>query len=290
MMGGLAFAAMLALSTPQPLSIYSHNIRVDRGGEGWARRSAPILQALSGQRYDIVVVQEATEAQVPALYTALPGYHAVIGERSDGHRGQGFYEYNPIFYRADRFIMVQASSFWVAEDPSEPGATLQGTKRHGRVITWARLRERASGREVLVASIHIHGERVEDALKLITDQLGPQMHGAAVILAGDFNARPSEPGLAWLSAQGFTDARSAARDVAGPEETVIRDGQFTYDTGALFTVEASDRQRLDYVFACGLGPPRVYETLELPLDEGRARASDHYAVTVDYPEFWRACR
>lgn len=286
----IAAAVLIAIPPLEGLSLYSHNVRVDRQGEGWERRSGPILNAI-GEGYDLVLFQEMTEAQIPAVYSALPGYHAVIGERSDGHRGQGFYEYNPVFYRADRFTLVAASSFWVGQDPSEPGATLPGTKRHGRVVTWTRLRPMAGGPDLLVVNLHTHGEEVEAAMHLIVGQLAPQMIGAAVIFAGDYNAGPDHPALVWLGQQGFSDARTNARQVSGPDRTVIHDGQFTYDTGRVFTVETSDRTLIDHVFACGLAQPDAFAVDELPLgaEEPNARASDHYAVSVRYPSSWRAC-
>lgn len=290
-----AFAALAAAVTPEPpaaspaLTVYSHNLRVDRLGEGWARRNGPIVQAL-GDRYSLALFQEVTEAQAPALYKALPGYNAVFGERSDGHRGQGFYEYNPIFYRADQFRLVRASSFWVSEDPTAPGATLAGTKRHGRVVTWIRLQDWTTHRELLVVNLHIHGERARDAVELVTRHLEGETVGAALLLAGDFNVRPDHPAVAWLEGQGLHDARASARRITGPEETVIRAGQFTYDSTGVFSVQADDRQRLDYVFGCGLARPDSYAVLPLPLPEPNAYASDHYAVTVSYPAPMVACR
>lgn len=290
MIGLLAAAVLGAAAPSEGLNLFSLNVRVDRKGEGWARRNGPILKAIGEGAYDVVLFQEMTEAQIPAIYKALPGYHAIIGERSDGHRGQGFYEYNPIFYRADRFALVDSGSFWIAQDPSDPGATLPGTKRHGRVTTWVRLHPKAGGADLLVADLHTHGEQVEAAMRLILGRLAPERRGAALIMAGDYNAGPDHPALAWLRGQGLADARTQALTVSGPTRTVIHDGQFTYDSGAVFKVDGPEPQLLDHVFTCGLGLPAAYAVDELPLDQLGARSSDHYAVTVRFSSASRACR
>lgn len=272
------------------LSLFSHNIRVDVPGQGWARRKAPIMATIIDGRFDLLLIQEAVESQIPSFYKALPGYHAVIGERSDGHRAQGFYEYNPIFYRADRFELVGKSSFWVADDPTSPGGTLADTKRHGRVITWVRLRERATGQQLVVINVHIHPQRVEDALKLILGEVAAK--GAAVVMAGDFNAQPDNPGLAWLTdpaGAGFRDARVGAARVEGPEVTVLSKGEFTYDSGDKVVDGAGLGARLDYVFTCGLPAADRFAVLGLPLPEPGGFSSDHFAVAADFTGRWTAC-
>lgn len=287
----LAVTGSGAAAAAAPLSVYSHNIRVDVGGAGWSRRQAPIVAALAEGGFDLVLIQEATERQIPTFYKALPGYHAVIGERSDGHRGQGFYEYNPIFYSAARFELIAKSSFWVADDPSAPGATLADTKRHGRVATWARLRERATGQTLVAINIHIHPQRVHDALKLILGEV--ETKGAAVVLAGDFNATPDDPGLVWLSGRngpGFRDARLDAMQVEGPEATVLAAGQFTYDGGDKVVPGAGQGGRLDYIFTCGLPRADRFAVSRLPLADPGAFASDHFAVSARFAGRWTTCR
>lgn len=290
-LSGAPAAAASAPGGAAGLSLFSHNIRIDVPGQGWARRNAPILATIADGRFDLVLIQEAVESQIPSFYKALPGYHAVIGERSDGHRGQGFYEYNPIFYRADRFDLVGKSSFWVADDPTASGATLAATKPHGRVITWVRLHERATGRQLVAINVHIHPQRVEDALKLILREVGFQ--GATVVMAGDFNAKPDNPGLAWLTGPagpGFRDARVGAGRVEGPEVTVLSQGEHSWDSGDRIVEGAGQGARLDYVFTCGLPSADRFAVLKLPLAEAGGFASDHYAVTAGFTGRWAPCR
>ena len=117
---------------------------------GWPIRKKAIEIALAGTKPDILCVQEALEEQVMFLAAILPGHRRVGVGRDDG-RSAG--EHCSIFFDRTRFEELGGGTFWL-EEPADlpPAAELRmGPKR---ICTWARLRDRRTGRAFRVYNTH----------------------------------------------------------------------------------------------------------------------------------------
>ena len=271
-------ARPLETQSTEPMSVLSWNVRVDFDGASWARRKAAVKAVLVGRHYDLVLLQEASEFMVGEYAEILPGHVFVVGERSDGHRGdQGWYEYLPIFHNPLRLERISDGSFWIDEDVENPGGTLENTKAHGRVLSWAIFRERTTGLEFLAANVHIHGLRSALETSIMQRELKSVADGRPVLLAGDFNFTPDSDGFEKLTTDfGYTDAGAAtgneAMTVLNPEQCVLRDPEpCRY---------GKNPRRIDFIFVSdGL------EVERLSLHEGHvsgpAHASDHFALEAN---------
>ena len=213
----------------------------------------------------------------------LPDFHYVVGERSDGHRGdQDWYEFVPIFYRPDRFALERAGSFWVGEDPDRPGDTLNDSKWHGRVFTWALLREHDSDARFAIGNVHIHGQQAERAVALIDERLRTMFDDAAIVLAGDFNVTPESAAYDRLTGPGglgYVDAMHMAAERSGPEVTVIAAGE-AVPSGADAMKTGGDARRIDYVFVKGPLAVARYAVKKDAIRPG-VFPSDHFPVAVE---------
>lgn len=69
-----------------------------------------------------------------ALTAALPEYDYVGVGRDDGERGG---EFSPVFFRKDRFSVLNSGTFWLSETPTCP--LRAGTPACRRVCTYAQL-------------------------------------------------------------------------------------------------------------------------------------------------------
>lgn len=146
-----------AKSDPRAVRVLTWNILHgrDRGAPwtrwGWAARKKALEAALAATQPEIFCVQEALCDQVDSIAAFLPDHNHVGVGRDDG-RSAG--EYCAIFFDSRRFVEIEAGTFWLAEPTDEPpsGLTL-GPKR---ICTWARLRERASGRHFRVYNTHLY--------------------------------------------------------------------------------------------------------------------------------------
>lgn len=265
----------------------TYNILADHIGNGWGVRRTAVAQFLANPDFDIIALQEVTEAQMADLALALPHHAYIVGERSDGHRGdQGWYEFNPILFARDRYELIDHSSFWVSETPGIAGSILPGTKAHARVLTWVRLRERATGRTFMVASVHIHGQlssqgREADEVQIILSGLAQANAGEPLLLLGDFNFLEASPGY-----KALVGGPSALADLAPDTErqvsTVIGPDGITLDGGSPKPRErmAGDPKRIDYIFACGATLAYDFDVPQITIKETKYFASDHHPVTA----------
>lgn len=268
--------------------VVTYNILADHIGNGWPRRRAAVIGYLDNPAFDIIALQEVTERQIADLAQAMPHLGYVVGERSDGHRGdQGWYEFNPILFNKNRFERVDHSSFWVSETPGIAGSILPGTKDHARVLTWARLRDRDSGRMLIVASVHIHGNlaagqgRDAHEATLLLEQLRKTHHGEPILLLGDFNFAEGSPGYSILSddRNGFVDLAPADKRKTS---TVIGPNGVTLDGGRSGPRPrtAGSAKRIDYIFACGATLMGPFTTERVRIPDTKYDASDHNPVSA----------
>ncbi len=157
---------------------------------GWSVRKLALASTLLATKPDILCVQEAVNEQVDWLTSLLVGYSHVGVGRDDGH-AQG--EFCAIFFDRARFDQLDAGTFWL-EEPSDlpPRDTRFGPKR---ICTWARLRERQSGRALRVFNVHLYlteSARLE-AVRIILARIAQGDPTDAVLVTGDFNAPPETP-------------------------------------------------------------------------------------------------
>ncbi len=64
-----------------------------------------------------------------------------MGRRNGEQAG----EFTPIFYRRDRFELLTHDTFWLSEHPEEPGS-MGWDAACPRTVTWAKFRDRLTGR------------------------------------------------------------------------------------------------------------------------------------------------
>lgn len=126
----LVFIALTAMclgscrSSHQPtsLTVASYNIRQANShdsirGNGWGQRCPVIAQLIQYHDFDIVGTQECFIHQLNDLKKELPGYDYIGVGRDDG-KEKG--EYAAIFYRTDKFDVIEKGNFWLSETPDVP--------------------------------------------------------------------------------------------------------------------------------------------------------------------------
>jgi endonuclease/exonuclease/phosphatase family metal-dependent hydrolase len=227
----------------------------------WSRRKHALEAALAQAAPDLLCVQEALAGQVAFLERALPGHARVGVGRDDGLSGG---EFSAIFFRRDRFELLGGDTFWLEEPTDRPGdVPLLGCRR---ICTWARLRDRTTGRTLRVYNTHLYlteGAR-QAAARVILDRIAAGDPRDAVLLTGDFNATPASPTWRLFARGGLADSAAlAGRDPGTP----------TYH---FYGVRV---RCLDAVFVSPAW--RVRRHLILDLKPGGVFPSDHFGVLAD---------
>ena len=103
---------------------------------------AAVAELLRMHAPDIFGIQEALPHQISELAAALPDYAWFgVGREADGG-GEGV----PVYYRKDRFTLLQSATFWLSEIPGSALARL-GCRAESDLQLWPVRREnRASSR------------------------------------------------------------------------------------------------------------------------------------------------
>jgi endonuclease/exonuclease/phosphatase family metal-dependent hydrolase len=275
----LAISLFALLQAPAPagppMTVMSFNIRfgtADDGENRWADRRVFLFDVLRAENADLVGLQEALASQVDEILGAVPGYAAVGVGRDDGRR-RG--EHAAILFRASRFRVDRAGTFWFSDTPDAAASRSWGNAVT-RICTWARLID-ADGRAFWLFNVHLDHESQpsrERSTALLAERIGARMPaGEPVIVTGDFNAGEDNPAVTALTAGPvdrpgrFVDAFRVLHPDASPVGTF---------TG--FVLDRTTGAKIDFVFV----EPRT-EVLSAAIvrtsRDGRY-PSDHFPVTA----------
>ena len=244
----------------------------------WAGRRDGAAAIVARHRPDLLGGQELRAHQVADLAARLREDYAWLGVGRDDGAGGG--EFNPVFYRRERFEPRDGGTFWLSPEPDQPGSRGWGAACP-RVVTWARFAERvgdgAGTDDVWLFNTHLdHASfraRREGARLLVRrvhDLAGP---GARVVLTGDLNGGERSAAVVTLRGGGWRDSfRAAAKQTPGGARQKTWRGFHGSGLGAA---------RLDYVFTLG---EDVHVSHHAVLDDRGADGrivSDHRPVLVD---------
>ena len=184
------------------LRVMSFNIRYGSAGDGenrWPNRREMVFDVIRKQKSDVVGLQEALRFQIDEIRKALPAYGEIGVAREDG-RTDG--EYSAILFRADRFGVAEAGTFWLSDTPEVAGSSHWGNACV-RICTWARLVENKSGKAFYIFNTHLdhrsQPSRERSAVLLIS-RIERRNHKDPFVVTGDFNAGEDNMAVMYLTA------------------------------------------------------------------------------------------
>ncbi|WP_021598021.1 endonuclease/exonuclease/phosphatase family protein [Actinomadura welshii] len=231
----------------------------------WKTRQPLVEHLLDEHDPDLLGVQEGRWRQIRDLARLLPDY-GWIGLGSQGGTRDQFLS---IFYRKQRFEVLDFDHFWLSDTPAVIGSATWGN-RYVRMVTWAKFRDRRTGKVLYQANTHLDNLSAESRVKsarLILDRVRDFQAGAPVILTGDFNAAAgASPVYSILTGpDAFRDTWTAA-ERRGP----------LYGTENHYLPPRRDGERIDWILA--RGPVRTVWSEVDPYRAGAIYASDHHPV------------
>lgn len=205
----------------QSLSLMTYNIRFDNPADGpdaWPERRDFLASQVGFYAPDIWGIQEGQLHQLTYLQQQLPQYSRVGVGRDDG-ADKG--EFSALFYRHDRFLLLELGTFWLSPTPAEVSKGWDAALP--RVCTWALLEDKTNHRRLRVYNTHfdhIGREARAQSATLILDHIRARAaDDGPVVLMGDFNSEPHDEPILRLK-QALHDARSRSLQPAfGPEGT-----------------------------------------------------------------------
>lgn len=177
-----------------PLRAMTFNIRFDNPNDGpnaWPHRKEFVASTIRFHQADIVGTQEGMHHQLEDLDRLLEEFAWIgVGREAGDEKG----EFTAIFYRTDRFNLIEEGTFWHSETPDVPGSKGWDTAIT-RITTWVRLHDKLSNRSFITFNTHYDhiGEIArEESSKLILQKIHDLADGDPVILMGDLNTTEQE--------------------------------------------------------------------------------------------------
>lgn len=244
------------------------NIRYDNPDDkenNWKFRKDRVAEFIRQEKLDVVGMQEVLHNQLEDLKSRLPEYAEVGIGREDGKQ-QG--EYAPIFYRKDRFKLLDSNTFWLSQYPDSVGF-IGWDGACTRIATWAKLEDKSTGKIFLAVNTHMDHVGVEARRKgalLIIERIQDIVGNRPAVLTGDFNVDDTSEAYRTLTTNDFV--LKDAYKTADVKEGV----NYTFHDFEKIPVE--EREKIDFIFVTPqIKVSRSWIPKENP--DGKGVLSDH---------------
>ena len=173
-----------------------------KNGDGWTERREVMCDLVAYTAFDIFGSQEVCHDQLEYMLSRLPEYDYIGVARDDGKQ-KG--EYSPVFYRRDRFELLDSGTFWLSETPDKVSYGWDAACR--RVCSWGYFKDKLTKKKFWFFNTHMDHKgkvaRVEGA-KLVISKINQMCgKGAKVILTGDFNVAQDSPAYKTFAESGL---------------------------------------------------------------------------------------
>ncbi|MDR2563043.1 MAG: endonuclease/exonuclease/phosphatase family protein [Prevotellaceae bacterium] len=261
-----------AVGRSPEVKIMTFNIRFDNPADGvnsWSHRKLHAANCISFYEADIVGLQEALLHQLTDLTSYLPDY-AYLGLGRDDGKEKG--EFSAILYKRDRFEVLKSATFWLSEQPEKPGKK-GWDAACPRVVTWALLKDKISGKELYIFNTHfdhVGKEARRESSKMLLSEVKKIAQDKNAVITGDFNATVDEEVIAILTdtknPDKFVDSRQIAGLRYGPDYTWHNFGRD--NSGRI----------IDFIFVKGKGIKVKKSGILVEKPENEVYLSDHNPV------------
>ncbi len=234
-------ACYCSIAHSQQLKIASYNVRYqnaadEQHGNGWQQRLPVICDMVRYHDFDIFGAQEVLHNQLGDLLACLADYTYTGVGRDDGKTAG---EYAPIFWKKDKFELLDSGHFWLSEESTRPNKGWDAALP--RICTWGRFKEKEAGTIFWFFNLHMDHRGVVARRKgaaLVLAKIQSMCKSEPVILTGDFNVDQTHTSYSIIHSSGvLVDAYEKAT--------------FKYaSTGTFnnFDINLKTDSRIDHVF------------------------------------------
>lgn len=251
------------------------NVRLDNPGDGpnvWANRRDSMANFIKAQDLDIVGMQEVLYNQLTDLAERLPEYtHVGVGREDGDKKGEAMC----IFFKTDKFDVLDTNTFWLSEYPDSIGF-IGWDGACPRTATWAKLQDKKTGKIFMAVNTHFDHVGVQarhNGALLIMDKIKEIVGDQPAVLTGDFNITDDDPAYQTLTGSEFVfkDSHKIADVVEGQA--------YSFHDWNRYALE--DRHKIDFIFVTPtIKVNRSYIPVQAEGPEGPFM-SDHNPVLVN---------
>ncbi|MDN3551510.1 endonuclease/exonuclease/phosphatase family protein [Mucilaginibacter aquaedulcis] len=173
----------------QNLIVGTYNLRYANArdtGNMWVNRAPIIASLIRFHDFDVFGTQEGLLNQLQDINAALPQYERYGLGRDDG-KDAG--EHSAIFFKKERFKLLNKGDFWLSQTPEKPSLGWDATCCN-RICSWVYLQDKLTKKKFYFFNAHYdHQGKVarEESSKLILDKIKTIAGKEPAIFTGDFN-------------------------------------------------------------------------------------------------------
>lgn len=223
------------------MQVATFNLRMDTpydSLDAWPNRKEMVKSLVRFHDFDIFGTQEGFKHQLDGILEL--GNYAYIGAGRDD--GQEAGEHSAIFYKKDRFEVLEKGNFWFSETPDVPGKGWDATCCN-RICSWGKFKDLESGKVFYFFNSHYDHQGVvarRESSKLLLKKIKEIAGEKAIVFAtGDFNAVPTDEPITILASDGL---------LKDSYEVTQEPPYGTVGTFSSFHLDAPMKNRIDYVW------------------------------------------
>jgi endonuclease/exonuclease/phosphatase family metal-dependent hydrolase len=259
-----------AEGTTIPFTVMTYNVLFavpNPGFDPWTVRKTYVADFIRQYAPDLLGLQEPLPWQVTDLLALCPEYREVHWDIDTDAT---------LFYREDRFEVLESGSTWLSPTPDVPWSTGFGNF-FPRLMIWNRMHDLQSGLEFFEVDTHFDNTSPSQEMSapLFLEETAPLADEAPVIVTGDFNSNASSEAYGMLTT-GVEAVRAGAFRLT---DTFVLAPGYEVIAGEGEETDYDRTGRIDHVFVAG-GPFSCERwTVDKTGygDQGKV-PSDHYPV------------
>ena len=174
-----------------PVIVATYNIRYNNSHDSlnaWPNRKENVKALIRFHEFDIFGTQEGLIDQIKGI-SELEAYARTGHGRDDGKEAG---EHSAIFYKKDRFKLLDSGDFWLSETPEKPGKGWDA-KCCNRICSWGKFQDLQTKKTFYFFSVHFDHQGIvarKESGKLLVKKIQEIAKNAPVICVGDFNSTP----------------------------------------------------------------------------------------------------
>ena len=221
-----------------PVTIATYNIRYNNPDDSlnsWPNRKENVKALIRFHDFDIFGTQEGLIDQMNGI-SEMEAYARTGHGRDDGKEAG---EHSAIFYKKDRFKLIESGDFWLSETPEKPGKGWDA-KCCNRICSWGKFQDIQTKKIFYFFSVHFDHQGIvarKESGKLMVKKIQEIAKNAPVICVGDFNSTPE------------TEQIQAMQTILNDSYKVTQDPPYgPVGTFNAFKFDAPMKHRIDYIF------------------------------------------
>lgn len=187
------------------ISVMNYNVNYDLSNEN--RNPDDVIVSVKEKNPDIFGLNEAgmdwiskfkADSDISGSYACAEG--KPVDNATDA-------SYNPVFYRKDKFELVEVATKWLSDTPDRMSKYKDA--KHYKTFTYVILKDKTSGEELMYVNVHLDGSNDADAhsaLKEVRKKQAEVLKSFAanyielpIIIGGDFNEGQSSGVISGMS-------------------------------------------------------------------------------------------